>query len=168
MGVAIGALSGMVGIGGGVIVIPVLMFFFGFSQKQANGTSIAMLLPPIGIFAAISYYRSGNINVTFASLLAAGFALGAYVGAEAVNRDLIRPTPLRILFAMLLIYCAARILFRPGGRAAVALQTSAVAATVVLYATMRQLAAHLQRQPTQWGDYYRSRQREPFENDYDI
>jgi uncharacterized membrane protein YfcA len=168
IGLGIGALSGMVGIGGGVIVIPILMFFFGFSQKQANGTSIAMLLPPIGVFAALSYYRAGHVNISFACLLAGGFALGAYVGAEVVNRSIVSPTTLRILFAVLLIYIAARILFRPGGRAAVALQTSAVAGTIVLYTTMRLLAAHLQGQPTRWGAYYRKRQREPFENDYEI
>lgn len=168
IGTCIGVVGGMVGIGGGVMVIPLLMFFFGFSQKQANGTSIAMLLPPIGVFAAMSYWKAGNVNIPFAALMAAGFAIGAYAGAEAVNRQWIKPTQLRIAFAVVLIYCASRILFRSGGRAAVAVQTSAVAGTIFLYAAARMLATYFQRQPTRWGAYYRARQREPFENDYEI
>ena len=65
----IGTISGMVGIGGGVLVIPVLMFGFGFSQAKANGTSMAMLLPPIGVFAVLSYWRAGNIDFRFAAVL---------------------------------------------------------------------------------------------------
>src|SRR5689334_18824349 len=62
IGLAIGTISGMVGIGGGVLVMPVLMFFFGFAQAKANGTSLAMLLPPIGIFAVLAYWRTDNID----------------------------------------------------------------------------------------------------------
>src|SRR5437868_5790088 len=85
IGLAIGIVSGMVGIGGGVLVIPVLMFGFGFSQARANGTSLAMLLPPIGIFAVLSYWRAGNIDWPFAAALAIGFAGGAFIGAKLVN-----------------------------------------------------------------------------------
>ena len=59
VGLLIGTVSGMVGIGGGVLVIPVLMFGFGFSHTKANGTSMAMLLPPIGVFAVLAYWRAG-------------------------------------------------------------------------------------------------------------
>ena len=86
VGFAIGTFSGMVGIGGGILVIPVLMFYFGFSQARANGTSLAMLLPPIGIFAVLAYWRAGNIDWATAGLLAVGFACGAYVGARLVPR----------------------------------------------------------------------------------
>ena len=78
IGLAIGALSGIVGIGGGVLVIPALVLFFGFTQQKANGTSLAMLLPPIGILAVINYARAGTINWAFAALLACGFVFGAY------------------------------------------------------------------------------------------
>ena len=57
IGLCIGTISGMVGIGGGILVIPALMFFFGFSQAKANGTSMTMLLPPIGVFAVLVYHR---------------------------------------------------------------------------------------------------------------
>ena len=77
IGLLIGVVSGMVGIGGGVLVIPALMFGFGFSQARANGTSLAMLLPPIGAFAVMSYWRAGNVDWRFAGLLAVGLTAGA-------------------------------------------------------------------------------------------
>ena len=81
-GLAVGTISGMLGIGGAVIIIPVLMFVFHFPQQRANGTSIAMLLPPIGIFAVISYQRAGNVDWRVAMLMATGIALGAYLGGR--------------------------------------------------------------------------------------
>ena len=114
VGLLIGVLSGLVGIGGGILVIPVLMIGFAFSQAEANGTSLAMLLPPIGIFAVLTYSRAGYVNWRFALVLAAGFAPGAYLGAWLVSKGRINPTALRILFALLLAYVAARLLFRPG------------------------------------------------------
>src|SRR3954454_6098013 len=128
VGLLIGTVSGMVGIGGGVLVIPVLMFGFGFTQAKANGTSMAMLLPPIGVFAVLSYWRAGNIDFRIAAVLAVGFAAGAYVGARLVNSGRINPTALRVLFAVLLLYVAGRVLFRPGGRARSALETSLLVA----------------------------------------
>src|SRR5947207_7450889 len=99
VGFAIGTFSGMVGIGGGVLVIPVLMIGFGFSQARANGTSLAMLLPPIGIFAVLAYSRAGNIDWRFAILLAIGFTFGAYIGAKVVNSGWMNPALLRLMFA---------------------------------------------------------------------
>ena len=168
IGLAVGTISGMVGIGGGVLVIPVLMFAFAFSQAQANGTSLAMLLPPIGIFAVLAYARAGNVNWPFAIFLAIGFAAGAYIGALLVNGGWIHPTALRIAFALLLVYCAGRILFRPGGRARAALETSLlVVAFAGTYATMRLLGRRWSRVPD-WGATYRARQHEPVTYDYEI
>jgi uncharacterized membrane protein YfcA len=168
IGFAIGAVSGMVGIGGGILVIPVLMFFFGFSQAKANGTSLAMLLPPIGIFAVLVYHRAGNIDWTYAALLAGGFAVGAYAGGRLLNEGWINPTALRIAFALLLVYCAGRLLFRPGGRAGAALATSLlVVAFAGTYVVMRLLGRRWKRAP-EWGAVYRAKQREPYEFDYEI
>jgi uncharacterized membrane protein YfcA len=159
----------MVGIGGGVLVIPVLMIGFGFSQTKANGTSLAMLLPPIGVFAVAAYARAGNVDWRYAGLLAGGFAVGAYVGAWLVNKGLINPTTLRICFALVLVYCAGRILFRPGGRARSALETLLLVVGFALaYAVMRVFGRQLKRSPSHWGRIYRERQREPFEHDYEI
>src|SRR5207247_3626916 len=85
IGLTIGVISGMVGIGGGVLVIPILMFLFGFSQAKANGTSLGMLLPPLGIFAVLRYHKQHNIDWQFALLMAAGFMVGGWIGGWLVN-----------------------------------------------------------------------------------
>ena len=81
IGAATGAVSGMFGIGGGILVIPAMVYIYGFSQKMATGTSLAMLLPPIGIMAFLQYYRSGLVSVPAALLLIAGFLAGSYLSA---------------------------------------------------------------------------------------
>jgi hypothetical protein len=82
VGAFTGAVSGMFGIGGGVFVIPAMVYLFGFSQKTATGTSLAMLLPPIGIVAFLQFYKSGYVNVAAAVLLIAGFLAGSYLSAS--------------------------------------------------------------------------------------
>src|SRR3954449_532602 len=98
VGLAVGSIAGMLGIGGGVLVIPALVFLFGFPQKLAVGTSLAMLLPPIGIFAVMRYWP-GNVNVTAAMLLAAGFAAGGYFGGWFANSPYVSERFLRVIFA---------------------------------------------------------------------
>jgi uncharacterized membrane protein YfcA len=93
VGLVVGFSSGIVGVGGGVFVIPILVFLFGFSQKMAQGTSLAMLLPPVGILAVLEYYRSGNINVNVAIILALGYLFGAYFGsslAVTLSNDMLK------------------------------------------------------------------------------
>ncbi|HBG45813.1 MAG TPA: permease [Deltaproteobacteria bacterium] len=82
LGGAAGVLSGLVGIGGGILVIPALVFFFGFSQHQAQGTTLAMMVPPIGILAAWAYWSQGYVDIKAAALLCAGFFLGGYFGGK--------------------------------------------------------------------------------------
>ncbi|MFZ1081130.1 MAG: TSUP family transporter [Candidatus Kryptoniota bacterium] len=82
LGLAAGILSGIVGIGGGVLIVPALVFLFGFSQKQAEGTTLALLVPPIGILAAFEYYKQGFVDIKVASLIAAGFIVGSLFGAR--------------------------------------------------------------------------------------
>jgi len=81
IGAATGAVSGMFGIGGGILVIPAMVYIYGFSQKMATGTSLGMLLPPIGILAFLQYYRSGLVSVPATLLLVAGFLAGSYLSA---------------------------------------------------------------------------------------
>ena len=81
VGAFAGAVSGMFGIGGGVFVIPAMVYLFGFSQKTATGTSLAMLLPPIGVLAFLQFYRAGYVSVPAALLLIAGFLAGSYLSA---------------------------------------------------------------------------------------
>lgn len=82
LGLAAGALSGLIGIGGGVFIVPVLVFLFGFSQPLAQGTTLALLVPPIGLLAAWTYYKQGYVDVKAAALICAGFVLGSLLGAK--------------------------------------------------------------------------------------
>lgn len=82
LGVVAGVASGVVGIGGGIILVPALVFLFGLSQHQAQGTTLALLVPPIGILAAWAYWKQGLVDVRIASLICAGFLVGSVVGAK--------------------------------------------------------------------------------------
>jgi uncharacterized protein len=82
LGLAAGMLSGLVGIGGGILIVPALVFLFGFSQQQAQGTTLALLVPPIGILAAWAYYKHGLVDIKVAAIIAAGFIVGSFLGAR--------------------------------------------------------------------------------------
>lgn len=81
LGLVIGAISGMIGIGDGALLIPALIFFYGMSHKTAQGTSVATLLLPIGIFAFWTYHKAGHVDLKLALLIAIGFAVGGWIGA---------------------------------------------------------------------------------------
>lgn len=85
LGLIAGVLSGLIGIGGGVIIVPALLFIFGLSQHQAQGTTLALLVPPIGILAAWTYYKHGHVDVKIAALICLGFFLGSWLGAKAAT-----------------------------------------------------------------------------------
>ncbi len=82
LGVVAGAFSGVVGIGGGVLIVPALVFLFGLSQHQAQGTTLALLVPPIGILAAWTYYKKGYVDLKIAALICVGFLLGSVLGSN--------------------------------------------------------------------------------------
>jgi uncharacterized membrane protein YfcA len=82
VGLVAGVLSGMFGIGGGVIIVPALIFILKMKQMEATATSLAALIPPVGLLGAYEYYRNGNIHVGSALLVAAGLFAGAYFGAK--------------------------------------------------------------------------------------
>lgn len=81
-----GITAGIFGIGGGIIIVPALVYWAGFSQHQATGTTLAVLLPPIGLAAAYEYYRHGNVDIRAAIILAASMFFGAWFGAYFANR----------------------------------------------------------------------------------
>ena len=82
IGLAAGVLGGMVGLGGGLIIIPALMMVLSLSAKEAQGTSVAVMLPPIGILAAMNYYKAGYVNMKYALVIAIAFILGGWLGSK--------------------------------------------------------------------------------------
>ncbi|MDE2439621.1 MAG: sulfite exporter TauE/SafE family protein [Betaproteobacteria bacterium] len=86
IGLTGGITAGIFGIGGGIVIVPALVYWAGFSQHLATGTTLAVLLPPIGLAAAYEYYRHGNVDVRAAIILAATMFLGAWLGAYFANR----------------------------------------------------------------------------------
>jgi uncharacterized membrane protein YfcA len=109
LGVIIGIISGVIGIGGGALLIPALVYMYGMSQLKAQGTSIATLLLPIGIFAFWPYFKSGEVDIKLAALVAVGFAVGGYFGGTWAQH--LPAVVLRRAFATLLIVLAAKLLF---------------------------------------------------------
>lgn len=109
VGLLAGMLSGLVGLGGGVIIVPALVFLLGFSQHQAQGTSLGILLLPAGIFAAMNYYKKGYIDVKVVLLLFIGFLVGGWLGSKlSVN---LPETTLKKIFAVALVLIAGKVLF---------------------------------------------------------
>ena len=108
IGIITGFMAGMLGIGGAIIMIPALVLFLGISQQAAQGTSVAVMLPPIGILAAYNYYKAGQVNITFAIVLALFFLVGSYFGSKlALN---IPQALLKKIFGVLLLLVAAKML----------------------------------------------------------
>ncbi|MBD2519729.1 sulfite exporter TauE/SafE family protein [Nostoc sp. FACHB-973] len=109
LGLVAGIISGMTGIGGGIIILPALMFFLGFSQHLAQGTTLALLVLPVDLLAAWTYYKQGDVDIKVATILCLGFILGGWLGAKigiSLPNDILNKT-----FAFLLLVSAFRILF---------------------------------------------------------
>lgn len=82
LGIVSGYFSGLIGIGGGIIIVPALVLLFGFSQHSAQGTTLALLIPPIGILALISYYQKGYVDIKSAAIICLGFIIGGFIGGK--------------------------------------------------------------------------------------
>jgi len=82
LGLVAGVLSGILGIGGGIIIIPAMVFLFGMSQHTAQGTTLALMVPPIGLLAAWAYYKQGFVDLKMAGFICLGFFVGGLLGAE--------------------------------------------------------------------------------------
>ncbi|OGX24512.1 MAG: permease [Omnitrophica WOR_2 bacterium GWF2_38_59] len=109
LGLVAGLFSGFLGIGGGIVLIPSLVYFLGMTQHQAQGTTLAIMLPPVFFFAVWKYYSSGNVNVPIAILASIGLTLGAYIGSSLVMNvpDLV----LKRIFGCLLILVGVKMVF---------------------------------------------------------
>jgi uncharacterized membrane protein YfcA len=102
LGLFVGLVSGVVGTGGGVLIVPALVYLFHMSQHKAQGTSLGALLAPIGILALWEYHKAGNVDLPAALLIALGFAIGGYFGGLWAQH-LSEPTLRRVLGALLLV-----------------------------------------------------------------
>lgn len=108
IGLAAGFMGGMVGIGGGLIIVPALVVLLGITQHHAQGISLAMMLFPVGILGVINYYKKGYVDFRYAALIAVGFLLGSYVGSK-FSLSLPEETVKKI-FAVVMIVLAVRML----------------------------------------------------------
>lgn len=109
VGLAAGMLSGMVGVGGGIIIVPCLVYFLGFSQKMAQGTSLGLLLLPVGILGVLQFYKSGYIDVRVVLIIALAFIAGSYFGSKwalSLPQDTVKK-----IFAVVMLLISLKMLF---------------------------------------------------------
>jgi uncharacterized protein len=116
IGICAGILSGFVGVGGGMIIVPALIYFLGFSQFQAQGTSLAIMIPPIGILAVMNYYKAGNVNINFALVIAITFIVGGFIGSKLALR--LPENKVKLIFGILMLYASVRMIWKAWGNLA--------------------------------------------------
>lgn len=108
VGLFSGVLSGLVGVGGGIVIVPALVFLLGFSQQEAQGTSLGLLLLPVGILAVLNYYNKGYIDIRVVCIMAVSFVIGGWIGSKfAVS---IPELTVKRIFAVILFYSAFKML----------------------------------------------------------
>jgi uncharacterized membrane protein YfcA len=108
IGLCAGVLSGLVGVGGGLIIVPALIFFLGFNQHQAQGTSLGLLLLPVGILAVINYHSKGNVDIKVVAIMSVAFLLGGWLGSKLALR--LPEDTVKKIFAIFLFYTAFKLL----------------------------------------------------------
>ena len=109
IGIAAGMLSGMVGIGGGIVIVPALVYFLAFSQKDAQGTTLGLLLFPVGILGVLQYYKEGHVDFRVVAIVAVGFILGSYFGSKislSLSEERVKK-----FFAIVIMLVAIKMLF---------------------------------------------------------
>ena len=109
VGFAAGTLSGLVGVGGGLIIVPALVYFIGMSQHSAQGTSLGLILLPVGILGVLTYYKQGHVDMRIVGLLAIGFVAGSFFGSK-IALNLPQET-VKKCFAVLMILVALKMIF---------------------------------------------------------
>ena len=109
IGLLAGALSGMVGVGGGIIIVPMLVYFLGFSQHLAQGTTLFMFLLPIGILGVYNYYQSGNVDFKTALVICSTFVVGSYIGSKislGMSQEVVKKT-----FGIIILFISLKMIF---------------------------------------------------------
>lgn len=110
IGLAAGVLSGMIGVGGGIIIVPGLVYLLGLTQHSAQGTSLALMLPPIGILAAMNYYKAGALNVKYAAVIAIAFIIGGYFGSK-LSLTVISEENMKKIFGFIMLFVSIKLVF---------------------------------------------------------
>jgi uncharacterized membrane protein YfcA len=108
IGIASGMLSGFVGVGGGIIIVPAFIFLLGMGQLNAQGTSLFVLLLPIGILAVMNYWKAGQINWTYGLVVSLAFVAGGYFGSKLALR--ISPNLVRLIFGIIMVIISAKLM----------------------------------------------------------
>ena len=109
LGLAAGMLGGFIGVGGGIIIVPAMVYFMGMGQHAAQGTSLAMMLPPIGALAVWNYYKEGAVDMKAAMILAAGFLIGGYLGSKMSLK--LDPVRVKLLFGVFMFFVAIKMTY---------------------------------------------------------
>jgi len=109
IGLMAGVFGGLFGVGGAIIMVPALVYFLGVDQHMAQGTSVAIMLPPIGLFAAYNYYKAGQVNIWYAVIIAFAFMVGGYFGSKIAIT--LPENLMKKIFGILLILVAFRMIF---------------------------------------------------------
>lgn len=104
IGLAAGILSGLIGVGGGIIIVPALVFFLGLSQKEASGTSLFILSMPVVILGVMNYWKAGQVNWKYGIVIAGSFLIGGYVGSKFAAK--ISPAVIKVIFGVIMLYVA--------------------------------------------------------------
>jgi uncharacterized membrane protein YfcA len=114
VGILAGALSGFVGVGGGIIIVPAMIYFMNMNQMQAQGVSLALLMLPVGVLGVMNYYKAGHIQFNYVLIMAVGFVLGNYFGSKYAMR--VPEHKIKFFFALLMLYVAVHMLWKSGSK----------------------------------------------------
>lgn len=109
IGIVAGILSGFVGIGGGIVIVPALVYFLGFTQHQAQGTSLFVLLMPVVFLATYNYWKTDNVNWKFGLVIAATFVIGGFVGSKLALK--LPPGIVKLIFGIIMAYVSVRLMW---------------------------------------------------------
>ena len=114
VGLLAGALSGFVGVGGGIIIVPAMIYFMNMNQMQAQGVSLALLMLPVGILGVMNYYKAGHIQFNYVLILAVGFVLGNYFGSKYAMK--VPEHKIKFFFSLLMLFVAFQMLWKSGSK----------------------------------------------------
>ncbi len=112
VGILAGLLSGFVGVGGGIVIVPAMIYFLHMTQKDAQGISLAVLLLPVGILGVMNYYKAGHINFSYSLIIAIGFVAGSYFGSKYALK--LPEHKVKFLFGILMLLIAVQMLWKSG------------------------------------------------------